>query len=272
VAYTRIALLDEGCGGIGIKDIGVYYRSRDLPSGTWSEPQQVGEPTDSLMSLRVAGGSLHLLVIDPELNVFYETVEGATVHRYKVGESFGGAALRIGGDGRARIAYESANSLKFGVFTGAGFSTTTIPGTTNAVGPSLVLDAQNHAHVVWTRTNQGGGCAEPDPDPKEGMYYATDAGGTWRTTRFTKSIGEASLTVDVKTGRVHILFAEFADRGGLRYYTKAANGGWTAKRILAGRAFSPVLRLDPSTGTLLAAFVDDSVGHAGIYIMTTAGG
>ena len=265
VAFTRIRLVDGGCGDPGIRDVGVYYRSRTLPDGAWSEPVQIGTTADELDTFRVQDGTIHATVNG---GTSYETLAGTTFHRYPMPKSYGGTSLRVGSDGRARIAYNGLKGIKYGQFDGSAFSTSLLPGTNGRdESANLVLDANDKAHLVWTRVpfpDPGAGCAYEEPPPKDqGTYYATNASGTWVTQRITRAIGETSLQVDQKSGRIHVLVT---DRK-VRYYTSSGNGAWTASTVPTGPAWSPLLRLDPATGTLLVVYFGGP-DQARIYAMT----
>ena len=177
VGYTSIAVVDGGCGDPGLRDVGVFYRQRDLPDGKWSAPIRLGENNDHLQGFRVVDGIVHATVRADETHVYYETLDGDTFHRYPLAGVAGDTSLRIGSDGLARIAYEAEGGLEFAEFDGVGFSTTPIPGSGGGFAPSLVLGANNDAHVVWTRAYHGLGCAEPGPFPEDGTYYGTNESG-----------------------------------------------------------------------------------------------
>jgi hypothetical protein len=265
VAFTRIRLVEGACGDSGIRDVGVYYRSRTLPDGAWSAPVRIGTTPDRLDTFRVEDGTVHAIVND---GATYETQLGTTFHRYPMPRSDRGTSLRIGSDGRARIAYTVPKGIRYGVFDGSTFSTSPIPGTNGRdEGANLVLDADDKAHIVWTRVpfpDPGLGCVYGEPPPKDqGTYYATNAGGKWVSQQITRTIGRTSLQFDQKTGRIHVLIS---DRK-VRYYTSTGNGTWTASTVPTGPASSPLLRLDPATGTLLIVYFGGP-DQADIYAMT----
>jgi len=266
VAYSRDS--DEGCGEA--VDAGVYYRKRSLPSGAWSAARRIGPADDHLQSFRVVAGTLHATVANNhDGRLYYETSTGAAYHRYLISGGFGTSSLRIGSDGAARIVYQGEGSLRYATFTGSGFTTTSIPGTTGEDrNPLLVLDAANHAHVVWSR-EPGPGCAIRDPNPDDGTYYATNKTGAWSavgTRRITTNLGATSLTADVGSGRVHVLVAG----SGVRYYSKPAAGAWTGQLLSSSAALGAAIRLDQSSGTLLAVYSRQlSNGDSGsIYYLT----
>jgi hypothetical protein len=260
LAFSRIALEEGGCGDDGSRGVGVYYRQRTLPDGAWSSARRLDGNDERLQSFRVSGGDLQATVTDVASgDTFYVTSDGRTSNRYPI--PGGAASLRIGGDGKARIAYDSGRGIGYGVFNGSSFSTSAIANTSRATWPLLVLDGQNNAHVVYTVTEHGGGCAEAGPQPEDGTYYATNESGRWASTRISRSMGETSLTVDTRTGQVHVLLS--ADRG-LRYLT-ISGGRWTERRLTTRNVLNPVIRLDPATGNLLVAYVG---GNNAVYVLT----
>jgi hypothetical protein len=269
VAYSRKA--GEDCSGRF--EAGVYYRHRLLPGGAWSGAVRLGSVEDSLQSFRVVAGTLHATVHNNhDEHLYYETSRGGVVHRHLIVDGAGpSSSLRVGSDGLTRIVYQGQNGLRYAVFTGSAFRTSSIPGTTSDDQfPLLVLDAANHAHVTWIRTS-GPGCAQRDPQPDDGTYYATNRTGAWSTgaaRRITALFGPTSLTVDTASGRVHILTSGFTSS--LRYWTKSANGRWTGLTLASTRAVAVAIRLDQSRGVLLAAYVAELADGSGgsVYVLT----
>ncbi len=264
VAYSRIALTDGGCGSSGELDVGVWYRQRTLPGGAWSQPKQLGRAKDRLLGFRVSGGTLHATVAGTG-GVYYETLEGGVTNRYRIPGAVDSASLRVGDDGRARIAYAAGGSIRLAIFNGSGFTTSRIPGSTGGSEPLLVLGAGNQAHVMWIRTVDGGGCVSPDPAPQDGSYYATNPGDTWQARRLTTALGWMSLSLDSVTGRVHAII----ESNRVRYYTKTPTGPWQVSTIpgVPIPAFSPAIRVDPATGRLLLAYLTSGSGSTNrIYV------
>ena len=64
-------------------------------------------------------------------------------------------------------------------------------------------------------------------------------------------MGFASLTVDVASGRAHVLVG---GDNGLYYFTKLAPDPWTMQKLSSTAVGSALLRQDQDRGTLLAAF------------------
>jgi hypothetical protein len=263
VAYTRI-IPDGGCGGGRGLDVGVYFRTRVLPNGAWSGATKIGSVADELQSFQVAGGTLHATVRGKDGLSYYETLTGSTYHRYPISHvAIGMTSMHVGSDGRAQIAYAAfGGGIRYAVFTGSGFSTHRIAGTTDTDSDAVAtLDGSNKGHVAWTRY-QPAACG----NIPVATYYATNLSGTWKTQRITKEVGSTSIQVDAATGRVHVLMAV---EGALRDFTLAANGRWTRTTIVSsGSPWSPELQIDPATGTALVVYVDGS-HHSRIYVLST---
>jgi hypothetical protein len=263
LAWTRVNVEEGECGDNGLRDVGVYVRHRQLPSGKWSAAERIGSPTDGLQNLRVAAGTIHLTVKDRGTGrIYYESAWAGSVARFSVPGAVGGTSLRIGSDNKVRIAYEATNNIQLGVFDGSGFSHTAIPGTTNSWGPSLVLDGRNHAHVLWTRSYHGVGCATLEPEPEDGTYYGTDASGSWQFRRISTATNGGSMTLDPATGRIHVAIT---GRLGIRYLTKLGTGGWIQTRLTAAPDHSPIVRLNPKGGQVLVVYIGEDQG---IYAIT----
>lgn len=262
LAYSRLAPVDGGCGDDGLEDVGVYYRTRTLPGGAWSKPVRIGDVADHLQSFRVSGSVLHATVVnEKDRTTAYETVNAGTLARYPIGDAVGGTSLRIGDDGKARIAYESAHGISYGMVRDGRFSSAMIPNSTNGWAPSLTLGPGNVAYVMWTRSYHGLGCAGPGPDPEDGTYVATNASGTWFSSRMTPLQG-ATMTLDAATGELH---AVVRDRERIVYFHRASGDDWTHETAVRSTADPAVIRVNARSGALFVAFVNTS-DEAGAYI------
>jgi len=265
LAYERVAPA-EGCGSTGATDLSVRYRTRALGGGAWSAPRAVGDAGDELDALRVVGGTLHVAV-HADAAMAYVTLHGATYHRYPIAvhTDGAGASLRVGDDGKARVAYEDSDlpadqsQIRYGVFTGSGFSTSAIPGSDEGWDPQVVLGAGDTAYVLWQRSPQPGGCVTREAEAADGTYFATNAGGAWSTTRLTSLAGDASLTVDPATGTVDVVVSgsdeyDVPSVEGFLFLTRSPDGAWGTTTLSATEVDAPVIRLDPVTGAALVAY------------------
>jgi hypothetical protein len=250
VAFTRI-IPDGGCGGGRGPSVGVYYRSRVVPGGTWSAAKRIGSASDTLESFQVAAGTINVTVAGHDAFSYYETLKGIAYHRYLISsKSIGRTSMGVGTDGRARIVYAGSDGIQYARFTGSGFSTRRIPGTTELDhDPVLALDAGDKSHVAWTR-NELGTCG----DLPVSTWYASNASGSWKLQKITKAVGDTSIKVDGATGRVRVLIGSDV---GVRYYKSVSDGSWKGATLASTRwAKSPVLSRNPSSGAMLVVYID----------------
>ena len=255
LAYTRLRPIDGGCGDDGLQDVGVYYRTRHLPSGAWSAPARVGSTGDHLQAFRVKDGTIHETFVsgDGTGPVWYGTQTGSTFHRVRIPGAIE-TDLRVGDDRRARIAYTIGPAVRYAVVKSDGtLDATTIYRSSDMAmsAPVLVLGAGDRAYISWAaHVPYGGGCTDWErPQSKPGTYFATDVGDSWHVKRLTSYVGSAALVVDVSSGRVH---AVYRDNKGYRYATRSASGTWAATRLRTLKDLEAVtLRRDAASGDLL---------------------
>ena len=255
VAFTRLRETDGACGDDGLEDVGVYYRTKTLPSGTWSRPIRLGTAGDHMQSFRVVGGVIHETYTsrDGQGPLSYGSLSNGTFRSVTIPGATS-TSLRVGDDGQARIAYSTGDSIRYAAVRGDGrLSSRTIfrSGVMQVDAPSLVLGRGNTAYVAWSaHPIWGGGCADgAEPQVKSGIYFGTDSGGAWHVKRISKVIAAPSLALDVDRSRLSVAFATDS---GAREMTRLANGQWSGARI-PGTRFTDqaVMRRDTKTGDLL---------------------
>ena len=254
LAYTIDRATEGACGDDGLEDLGVYYRTRTLPNGSWSAPTRFGQPRDHLQGFRVAGSAIHATVWN-EANggTYYETVIGGTSNRYAIADAEGGTSLRVGDDGRGRIAYASRDGISYGSVANGAFSSRLLPNSSRGQFPSLALAPGNVAWIAYTRApRDGGGCVSGDDDPVDGTYVATNASGTWVSTRLTTIVGGASLTIDARTGEIHVVVGDF--RRLLHYRRLPSESTWRHETIVGVEPAGATVKQDPTTGALFVAY------------------
>ena len=260
VASTRQVLADGGCGDDGMTDAGVFIRTRTLPGGTWSAPVRIGQAADALQSLRVANGVIHATVTsDDGARTWYERGPAggtAVSQRVQIGDAAGAVSLRVGDDGIARIAYEGSGGIHFGTVNGQ-VSAATIPNSANGFDPIFVVEPGNVADVLWNRGEHGPGCAGAGSEPEDGTYFATNAGGSWKTTRLSKAIGASSVTTDPATGD---LVAVIQVAGNPVIFRSSDRSSWTHEILKGGDTWAQMLRVSSTTGQWTLAYVADPSG------------
>lgn len=255
VAYTRQRQLDGACGDSGLIDVGVYYRTRTLPDGRWSAPSRLGAAGAHLQAFRVVNGVIHETFVtqNREGPVWYGSLSGGTFRSLRIPGATG-TALRVGDDGRARIAYTTGRSIRYATVQDGRLTSRTVFSSKvmQLDAPSLVLGAGDHAYMAWAvHPVWGGGCTDGDPpDVKPGTYFGTDVSGSWRIKRITALVTSPSLALDASTGR---LYAALTTDRATRDLARRPDGTWTLGRRIAGTndMMSAVLRRDPVSGHLL---------------------
>jgi hypothetical protein len=151
------------------------------------------------------------------------------------------------------VAYESAKGIGYATISGATVSPVTIPDTSRGFGPSLVLAPGNVAWILYHRGDNGGGCAAAE-DPTDGTYVATNASGSWVSTRLTKEPYGGAFSLDPRTGAVDAL----ANVGlGLNWYHLEPGGSWKHTQIAKGPMSPAAIRTNPVTGALFVAVITD---------------
>jgi hypothetical protein len=251
LAATAVEGTDGGCGEPGLQGPTVSVRSRSLDGGRWSAPMKAGEPGDTLMSLRASDGALHMTVKDDAGGVHHvaRSASGATRTRIPRADE---TSLRVGDDGRARIAYTTRDEIRLARVDDGRLTTWRVATNTDQshggpgsefVEPQLLLGDGDRAWIGWTRTFMG--CTVPESGPSEGTYVATNAGGVWRPQRISPAEGTNSFALDPDASRMHVLV------GGrdLEYLVGKVGGTW--RTVPIGPLDAPsevILRLDPRSG------------------------
>ena len=267
LADTLIAQGDGGCGDNGLTDVGVYTRSITPPNGTWSDPVRIGAIGDHVQSFRVVDGVQHLTVTagDGGGPLYYESQSGSTFSKVAIPGAVT-TSLRVSDDGHARIAYTTGHAIRYARVSGTQLAITTVAAKTSTFlkWPSLVLGPGDHAYLVWSQdSDPGGGCAGIEPGPIDGVYFATDVSGQWKTTRLTKLPAHPSLALDPSTGRIEVVVT---DEHGMTQYESTGGDDWTKTKIDGpGALSSELIRVNPATGSLNIFALDFDTG---IYLIT----
>ena len=140
--------------------------------------------------------------------------------------------------------------------------------------PSWSSATGDAAYLLWDRSPEPGGCVIREAEAEDGTYFATNAGGTWHTSRLTPLVGDPSLTVDTSTGTVDAVVSGSDDYDsprveGFAYFTGPAGGPWAQTTLLPHEVGSPVIKLDTATGALLVMYEDTAAdGTTQSYAMT----
>jgi len=275
LAWTRFSVsYEEGCGDgeASVADLGVYYRSKSLTGSSWTTPTKVGAARDWLTAFRAANGTMYFAVYPwKATGIVLRTVAGSANYGVALPSAYG-FSMRVGSDGQLRVAYQTASGVRYGSFTGSAFKTEAVRGgSVVTYGVTLALDAADTPSILWVRDNLAwGGCAEPPPDPKNGIYVATRSGGAWHVKRITPQTGPTALGVNKVDGTLYALVAaedalllEVGRRG--KAWTETSLG----RNVTDTWVYAPAILVDPFTGVQLIAYVRESADGRPVIRFTT---
>lgn len=267
---------NQGCVG-GPPD-GVYYRTRTLPAGSWSEPSLLGNAGDTMQQFGASGGILRAIVSGTDYVQYYERLTKGVLERFPM-DYLGGVVMAVGNDGRGRIVGVGQiggpeNLSLVMVTTGAsGLSAATAVGGTTSLdsNPIIALDGADKVHLLWTH-NAFHGCGDYQATPEDGTYHGTNASGSWVSERITTDRGSASLAVEPTSGRLHAIVSVDGTGGndappGVGYYTRTASGPWTSRVLLP---IGSLIRFDGATGGVLVVDIDYRY-QTGVSVMLKPG-
>ncbi len=241
VAFTRFGPDDT----FGALPENVMYVSGKAKN--WASPLSIGLPFGNSPSIDSVDGRIYIAYLegvpfdviydDSEFPVRYLTNRTGSWTDNVVSGNGTEPTLRMTPAGRARISFGDDLNLLTGDglrFASAstptdGFTAELVPGTNSNFRPhSLSLDANNRAHLVWGRGDDGG------------VFYARRAGGSWAApvsltpTGYVTSISVAADSA----GAVHVIATTL--QHGVWYFTNR-HGPFEALQLLpppgSGKAF-----------------------------------
>lgn len=265
--YIGVTRIGDGADCGLPADVGFFLRSRTLPDGAWSDPVRIGARGDRLQDLQVVDGVVHAIVsAEGDGPVSYESRAGAT-HTRVVLPGAHSAVVRVGHDGKARVAYATEHRIVYATVTGGELARTIIAADkrTNMSYPELALGPDDHADLKWIQSDQqsGPGCGTSGPGPLDGTYLGTDRGGEWATMRVRRSTFGGSLTMDPGTGQLYMLMPD--DSGTLHYLAQRKDGSWSSAKVPGmSAAYESLILVDLTRGRLVVFGAEGD----GIYIVT----
>ncbi|MGH2465675.1 MAG: hypothetical protein ACRDGI_09475, partial [Candidatus Limnocylindrales bacterium] len=278
VGYTRV-VPDEGCGSTGSTSVSVAYRSRPLAGGAWASGHSFGASGDHVDVIVAAGGTLHFAIEDPT-RVAYVAIHGGTTQLTTITKEVGVAApgLAVAGNGTVHVADQVAKGVGFGTLGTSGFSTVIVPSSDAGWAPLLAQAAGNAMDLVWVRAPEPGGCATRDSEPRDGIYFGTNAGGTWKVTRVTTDTGTVALAVAPTSGRAHVLVSGDDPNsccpmspGTLTDYVGRGSGPWAKTVLLPTTVSSSVIGIEPSTGKPIVLYQDEALDGSSFQVLALSG-
>jgi hypothetical protein len=125
--------------------------------------------------------------------------------------------------------------------------------------PAIAMDTAGHLGVAWQLTSN-----------TSGILFATDASGTWATTRVSDGDDSSPDVAYGASGAAHVVYVRFGTGAGL-YYATNASGSWVSTLLRADPlGWSPSIAVD-AAGKLHVAYSSEGF-TPGIYHYTNAGG
>ena len=164
--------------------------------------------------------------------------------------------LEVDATGKAHVASArigTSPGVYYGTDTGGAWSLARISNEPPLFEVGLATDAAGKAHVVYAEYFRADNTVLPNP----GVYYATNASGTWTRTRIGNPGDGGAIVVD-GDGHAHVAFLGYDDGpGGTLYfgvqYATNASGSWVSQRVLTGGFSEPTIALDPAGKVHIAA-------------------
>ncbi len=240
----------DGGGGVHVvfarPGLGLYYRNR-LPSGAWNPAIRIFDGyADSPDLVMDSTGRVHVTfgmadATNSTAGVAYATNRSGSWVRTIVEWEGYSASLTVDAAGKAHIAYLQTSRAPFGIHyatnAAGSFVSTLARPFSDAGALDSATDSFGRHHVAF---------AGHYGELSAGLYYGTDASGSWVVGRVSASWPtNVALAVD-RQGRAHIAFTEDQDanRMGLPDsrrrvgYATNSSGTWAVTRASPGPDFA----------------------------------
>jgi hypothetical protein len=235
VAVVRSTTMDTPGSTSGVH----YLTDKGRAPGDFGPRSKVTGDMMASPSLRVVDGVRYLAYVkcacypgQETAPLYFKTDRGGSWRTERLDDWAYAPSMRVAGDGRAHIAYEDQNGLRYtrarskvGDFT----TPARIPGSKGNGGtPSLALDSADQAHVVWPAWNHHG----------QPVLYVKRTPSGWSSPRQLGVGWAAELSIDV-LGRPHVVIARGYDRGTI-VHRWLASGAWQQSTISSGEGSAAV--------------------------------
>ncbi len=125
----------------------------------------------------------------------------------------------------------------------------------NDSSPSMTVDGAGHHRIAFARS---GGASD------QGIWYATDATGSWVVSRVTTDPAEGPSMAEDPAGHLHIVYVSNGFSPGT-YHVTDATGSWVSERIAAGHLHDRPEIAISATGELHVAVASLAPETRGIY-------
>jgi hypothetical protein len=226
VAVVRSSVMDTPGSSFGI----YYVSDKARAAGDFGPRSKITGDGMASPSLRVVDGVRYLAFTRyqsmPGLKavpLYFKTDRSGSWQTERVADWASSPSMRVASDGRAHIAYEDQDGLRYTRArnrTGGFTAPARVPGSIgNAGEPSLALDGANRPHVAWAAWW-----------PSKQVLYAKRTAAGWVEPRQVGVGWTAELSLDAR-GRPHVAFARGFGKGKV-VHRWLAGGTWQARTLV----------------------------------------
>jgi hypothetical protein len=230
---VHVAVVRSSVGDTPGTTYGIYYTTdKGRAGGDFGPRTKITADGMSDPSLRVVDGVRYLAYSRYQsfpgqkvAPLFFKTDRGGAWQTERIDDWASAPSLRVASNGRAHIAYEDENGLRYtrarsrvGDFT----IPARIPGSKGSAGePSLALDSADRAHVAWAAWRES-----------QQVLYAKRTAAGWVAPRQVGTGWTAELSLD-SGGRPHVVFARGFGKGKV-VHRWLAGGDWRMRTMVSG--------------------------------------
>jgi hypothetical protein len=211
--HVHVAVVREDAWSTPGGTHGIYYLTdAGRALGDFGPPSKITGDSMTSPSLKVVDGVRYLAYatcacapMQRSAPLYFKTDRSGSWQTERIDDWASAPSLRVARDGRAHIAYEDEDGLRYtSALTKAGGFTAParIAGTKGRPGePSLALDRSDRPRVAWAAWDEG--------DP---VLYAEQTASGWQTPLQLDSGWTSDLSIDA-AGRPHVVLARGYARG-----------------------------------------------------------
>jgi hypothetical protein len=204
---------------------------------------------------------------------WYATNAGGSWVRRRLDNALGNdAQVAVGSDGSVHLLFQQCLNDGSGTCDGAGiYHQTNASGvwTTEHISTDpedhaqdLLVDPDGSVHLVFSREDN----SQAQPDLPLGIFYMTNASGTWVTSR-AAGPGRMAQIERAANGTIQVVYAHVDGNLGI-FQATLRNGTWTRTEVIREYALYPSTGIEPD-GRMHIAFmrmaIDPGVYHA-VYV------
>jgi len=260
---------------------GSSFTTTTISTDDYAYPSAAYDPAGNLhISAMISGGSGGVAYLEDSAG----TVTATTVDTTSLN---GRPIIGVDAAGNPRIAYATTTGVSFASSSGGVWSTSEI-WTGFALDVAMAVDGGGHDYVVWDSQ-------DPNTGNPAGLYFASDATGSWVISQPTTNINDTQPSIAVDgTGTVHIVYSNTAPKKNGLFELRRVGTTWSKVSLVPRTAVDlPVVVIGPNnaedityaqiigkgqgqhfltntTGKFVNSIVDANAGDNGIPALAVA--